>query len=384
MNNLKKTIPTILIIAFMVQILSSFVFAENLPSETISSSASEKSTDDKLAFPQLEQNSVSKVIFAIAAWVENEYYLLYMRNSDYVGTVATEKITKDEFIFFAMCNKCNMEIEAQLVDDNSKANYWRDKSKVEILKNATLKQIVDVKIQLAKAREKNVTALNKENLTKLQTFKTTELKKYHNNKFEADKAIKRSYGVDFGSFIFICWELLLRQQFQDQYTFSDSDCQKYYNANKQKYDMATVGSIFFSASVTDSKEKQDAAKKKAEDTFKKAKAGQNFKKLAKTLSEDPLTKDNGGIYEFQKGLMVKEFEDWAFDSSRKPGDIGMIKTSDGYDVIKFHKRVIRPFDDIKNSIESDLYEKELGQWKNDPKYNFIKNDTIYNSINIIS
>ena len=47
-------------------------------------------------------------------------------------------------------------------------------------------------------------------------------------------------------------------------------------------------------------------------------------------------KDEGGLYtNISKGVMVKEFEDWCFDESRKHGDHGLVKTQYGYHIMFF-------------------------------------------------
>jgi len=51
-------------------------------------------------------------------------------------------------------------------------------------------------------------------------------------------------------------------------------------------------------------EKQEEAKKKAEEILLKVKAGEDFASLAKQYSEDPGSKDTGGEYTFSKGQMV--------------------------------------------------------------------------------
>ncbi len=44
--------------------------------------------------------------------------------------------------------------------------------------------------------------------------------------------------------------------------------------------------------------------------------------------------DDGGLYlDISKGIMVKEYEDWCFDESRKYGDHGMVKTQYGYHIM---------------------------------------------------
>ena len=62
----------------------------------------------------------------------------------------------------------------------------------------------------------------------------------------------------------------------------------------------------------------------------------NFATLASTNSEDPGSKDNGGLYEeVNVGDMVDAFNDWCFDASRKPGDTGIIETEYGYHIMYY-------------------------------------------------
>ena len=62
---------------------------------------------------------------------------------------------------------------------------------------------------------------------------------------------------------------------------------------------------------------------------------ENFAETAAKYSVDS-SAANGGLYEnIFKGQMVAEFEDWCFDSARKPGDSEIIKTSYGYHIMYF-------------------------------------------------
>ena len=60
-----------------------------------------------------------------------------------------------------------------------------------------------------------------------------------------------------------------------------------------------------------------------------------FAEIAKLYSADGAA-SVGGLYEnVYKGQMVAEFEDWCFDSARKPGDCEIIETSYGYHLMYF-------------------------------------------------
>ncbi|MCX6761839.1 MAG: protein translocase subunit SecD [Candidatus Moranbacteria bacterium] len=80
-----------------------------------------------------------------------------------------------------------------------------------------------------------------------------------------------------------------------------------------------------------------AAKAKAEDILKKALAGADFAQLAKDNSQDPGSKDNGGVYDFQKkGSFVPEYEAAVFDPNLKNGDIypKVVESQFGWHIIK--------------------------------------------------
>ena len=79
------------------------------------------------------------------------------------------------------------------------------------------------------------------------------------------------------------------------------------------------------------------AKAKAEDILKKALAGADFAQLAKDNSQDPGSKDNGGVYDFQKkGSFVPEYEAAIFDSNLKDGEVysKLVESQFGWHIVK--------------------------------------------------
>ena len=78
-----------------------------------------------------------------------------------------------------------------------------------------------------------------------------------------------------------------------------------------------------------------AAKTKAEGLLKRARAGENFAKLAQQYSEDDGSKAKGGDLDFfGKGMMVKPFEDaaWALKINQITSEL--VQSSFGYHIIK--------------------------------------------------
>ena len=106
--------------------------------------------------------------------------------------------------------------------------------------------------------------------------------------------------------------------------------------------------------------KPDAEKKKIkremEKVLQKAKSGEDFAELAKEYSEDPGSKDNGGLYEnFHRGDMVKPFEDASF--GLPVGSISdLVETRYGYHIIQVvaQNTVSMPMDSMKTELEEQV------------------------------
>lgn len=92
------------------------------------------------------------------------------------------------------------------------------------------------------------------------------------------------------------------------------------------------------------------------------KAGTSFDVVAKEHSIDPGSAANGGdLGEFPRGVMVKEFEDAAFNL-REPGEISApVKTQFGWHIIKLEDRIpeaTTPFEQVKPQVLQELQERK--------------------------
>ncbi len=82
------------------------------------------------------------------------------------------------------------------------------------------------------------------------------------------------------------------------------------------------------------------AEKKAQEIYQQWQDGEmtedSFAALAGEHSEDPGSKDNGGLYtDVSQGQMVETFDAWCFDPARQIGDHGIVKTNYGYHIMFF-------------------------------------------------
>ena len=89
-------------------------------------------------------------------------------------------------------------------------------------------------------------------------------------------------------------------------------------------------------------ERKKATKEKAQailDEYLKNPTEDNFVKLVKEKTEDPGSKETGGLYEgvMNDGKYVKAFTDWSIDAARKPGDTGIVETEYGYHIMYYVK-----------------------------------------------
>ncbi len=127
---------------------------------------------------------------------------------------------------------------------------------------------------------------------------------------------------------------------------TDADAKKFYDENPAKFEQpekVRASHILFStrdsATQKELPEDKKAAKRKlAEDILKRARAGEDFAKLAKEYSEDPGSKTAGGEYTFARGQMVAEFEAAAFSlNTNQVSDI--VTTQYGYHIIKLSEKI---------------------------------------------
>lgn len=168
----------------------------------------------------------------------------------------------------------------------------------------------------------------------------------------------------------VFYAILKKQDFKDRIKPAETDLRTYFDAHKSAYQIKekrkaqyllipvtqmlpgidiseqeiqaewnrqpheeTVEAAHILFQVSD--ESKDAeAKTKAEGVLKKLNSGGDFAALAKQYSEDTGSAAQGGyLGPFQRGQMVKEFEDAAF--SMKPGETsGLVRTQYGYHIIR--------------------------------------------------
>jgi parvulin-like peptidyl-prolyl isomerase len=165
-------------------------------------------------------------------------------------------------------------------------------------------------------------------------------------------------------------EAVAEQVLVSKVKITDADIKKFYDENPSKFEepeMVRASHILISTQDPSgqplSDEQIKAKRKIADDLLKRARAGEDFAKLAKEYSDDPGSKDKGGEYKFPRGQMVPEFESAAF-SLRTNQISEIVTTKFGFHIIKLSEKIPAKKADlaeVKPEIKNYLESKEVAQ-----------------------
>lgn len=163
-----------------------------------------------------------------------------------------------------------------------------------------------------------------------------------------------------------------RQKAIEEYikdNITDKEIKDYYNDEfagdiSAKHILIKVKSDSDEEGLTD-----EEAKAKAEDLIQELNDGADFSTLAKENSEDPGSAANGGdLGYFNKGKMVKEFEEAAYKLKVNEYTSEPVKTTYGYHIIlKTDEKEKESLDKVKDEIKEKIVDKKREDKVNDVK-----------------
>lgn len=155
----------------------------------------------------------------------------------------------------------------------------------------------------------------------------------------------------------------------------ESEIRSYYDTHPELYqeeDTFRARHIFFKSTDKTPPDEIKRTMKTALSVLADAKSGRDFAELARTYSEDPAArKDGGDLGTFKKGEMLPELEQAI--RTMKPGDVSdLVSTPLGLHIVKLEEHAAnrrKPFDRVKAEIEELLYRKKsedrFAQWARD-------------------
>lgn len=157
-------------------------------------------------------------------------------------------------------------------------------------------------------------------------------------------------------------------------TVSDDDVKKFYDTHPEQFrsgETVSARHILVAFGPGDDAAKKAEKRKKIDGIRDRLLKGEDFAKLCAEFSDDPGSKNTGGLYEnFTRGKMVPPFENAAF--TQKVGEIGpVVETDFGYHVLKVENHIAGapvPLDTVKERLKSFLDQKK----KQDSAQDYVK------------
>jgi peptidyl-prolyl cis-trans isomerase D len=142
---------------------------------------------------------------------------------------------------------------------------------------------------------------------------------------------------------------------------TDAEAEKYYTEHIKDYEtprQVQASHILARVGETGGSEAEDRAREKIAGVIKRARAGEDFAKLAREISEDPGSKDKGGdLGLVSAGMMVPDFEKALF--ALKKGELSAepVRTPFGFHAIKVtdvREATRKPLKEVAGQIRDKL------------------------------
>lgn len=155
---------------------------------------------------------------------------------------------------------------------------------------------------------------------------------------------------------------LVNQEVRSTVVISQDEVHQYYLAHREAYKLpphVTLSDIFLKIPAGSTPEQVEKIRLRGEHILRQLKRGDDFVILAGSESEGPNAENGGFLGDLTKDQLLPELVDPAF--TIPPGQVSsMIRTDNGFYIIKIDKREDQPyrkFKDLKNQILNDLSKK---------------------------
>lgn len=261
------------------------------------------------------------------------------------------------------------------VNDAEKKGALTDASRIQI-RQAALDRLIEKKLTGQKIRELNIRVSEEEIRQAIDDVR-------RQNNIPTQEALISALSVQ--GLSFDQYRVQLQEQIEKLKLVSvevrakvhvgETEIKDYYAANISKYtedESYKARHIFFKAGAKSSPEDMQRSRTTALAVLADARNGKDFAELAKSFSEDPAArKDGGDLGSFKKGDMQPELEKAII--ALKPGEISeLVSTPVGLHIIKLETRqsgTARSLESVRSDIEETLYRKKseerFSQWAKD-------------------
>ena len=149
------------------------------------------------------------------------------------------------------------------------------------------------------------------------------------------------------------------EAFSSTVQLGDADVQQYYDTHQSEFatpEQVQARHILIKVEPDATDEVRAQARKRAEDVLQQVKGSADFAALARQFSEDSSAADGGDLGFFERGRMVKPFEDAAF--SLTPGTTSdLVESPFGFHIIKVEAKTeprTKPLDEVRGQVVTAL------------------------------
>ncbi len=160
---------------------------------------------------------------------------------------------------------------------------------------------------------------------------------------------------------------ILKSEVEEKSRYSEKELEDYFNANRGKFmrpEGFHIRHILLTIPSTATDAEKIEIRKKADDIFKRAKAGEDFAALASRYSQDAYRVKGGDLGFVHKGRLDPVVEETAFKLA--PGEVGIGESIYGCHIVKLEEK--KPaeqltFPDVRDSLRKELESKRYKETK---------------------
>ena len=157
---------------------------------------------------------------------------------------------------------------------------------------------------------------------------------------------------------------LINKKITEKVVITDKESKTFYDENPKLFkqpEQVKASHILIKADANAGEAKKAEARKKIEEVQQKLKDGGDFSTLAKEYSEGPSNVKGGDLGYFNRGQMVKPFEDTAF--AMKPNEVSdVVETRFGYHLIKVYDKKpekVLAYAEVKDRLNQHLKNQKV-------------------------
>lgn len=296
----------------------------------------------------------------------------YIYDNDYVLKINGQKITMIEFNTY-------LNLQKKIMEQQYGENVWniliKDAPAIEAARDGAKQAIVDTKVKVQKAKEMNVslTSEEKQLIRTAVEYNGQDIIDDYDITFEELLRINEEYAI-----ISKLETELFKQNDHSSHTHGKVNIESYEKGEETGTTFDSRHILFDTQKLNE--EEAKTVKVKAQEVLNRVKNGEDFATLATEFSEDPGSKNNGGLYEeIGLGNFVSEYEKAVM--AIKDGEIypELVESPYGYHIIKREK--VNNSEYLSSSETQSLLTTELDEeakkWIEDAKIEV--NEQQYNS-----